>query len=89
MDNRKLFDVGTLFRLCLMHSKIILGIMAFVMSIWLLYFLSATRVYNIESLIQLDSSNFSQNDPASMIYGSSYGAETMIKNDFAKSESIC
>ena len=77
MDNRKLFDVGTLFRLCLMHSKIILGIMAFVMSIWLLYFLSATRVYNIESLIQLDSSNFSQNDPASMIYGSSYGAETI------------
>ena len=60
-----------------MHSKIILGIMAFVMSIWLLYFLSATRVYNIESLIQLDSSNFSQNDPASMIYGSSYGAETI------------
>ena len=77
MDNRKLFDVGALFRLCLMHSKIILGIMVFIMSIWLLYFLSATRVYNIESLIQLDSSNYSQNDPANMIYGSSYGAETI------------
>ena len=77
MDSRKLFDVGALFRLCLMHSKIIIGIVAIVMSAWLLYFLTATRVYTIESLIQLDSSNYSQNDPANMIYGSSYGGETI------------
>ena len=72
-----------------MHSKIILGIMAFVMSIWLLYFLSATIVYHIESLIHLDSINFSQNDPSSMIYGSSYGAEPRSKMILYKSRSIC
>lgn len=50
-------SLGKAFRIILMQSKVILFIMALFVSFWLIYFLTADRVYRIESLLQVDSSN--------------------------------
>ena len=61
-------DLGSLIRILLMNSKLVLTITSIVFSLWLVYFFTSTNVYRIESLVQIE--------PTSPIGGSQevYGA---------------
>ena len=61
-------DLGNYLRIFLMQSKIFLGVVATIVILWIAYFMTATRVYNVESLLQVESSNYPNSESLSSAF---------------------
>jgi tyrosine-protein kinase Etk/Wzc len=69
-------DLGKLFRIVLMQTKLIVLILVVTFLLWLAYFLSAERQYSVESILQVEGSTMrSPEDVTSALMGGDSGAE--------------
>ena len=65
-------DISKLFRLLLMQSKLILGIIIFITGLSVLLYLNAERQYKVKSLVQVlpsEQMRFSSSSPANFLFG--------------------
>ena len=70
IEENKNLGFGDIFRILLMQSKLIIGIVFLFTITWAIFYIKAERVYNIESLVQVEpTSAGSAEEVSSLIYG--------------------
>ena len=88
--NNDEIDLGTVFRLLLMQSKMIIGIIAIITSIGIANFFLSTKIYQVSSLLQVysdNSKNFGQNIAFDLYAGDSNISDLRNIDDLFKSRS--